>query len=74
MEIERALRTAPDDLTAWQAVQRALSHWGVLDGVAVDGIVMESERAVAIAPDYGLGHALLATARNEIGFTSTTMK
>jgi TolB-like protein/Flp pilus assembly protein TadD len=58
-EIERALKK-PDDLTAWECVTRA--EGGRRD-ISIDSFLRsraEAERAVAIAPDYGLAHAILA--------------
>ncbi len=61
LEMERALRK-PGDITAWEAVTRAMSAYRKYDANAlVDGIA-EAKRAVAIAPQYSLGHAMLATA------------
>ena len=58
-EIERALRTT-EGLTAWQAVQRALNWSKDIDPATLDEGLLEAERAVAIDPDYGMAHAVLA--------------
>ena len=61
LEMERALRK-PGDITAWEAVARAMSAYRKWDAAArVEG-VEEARRAVAIAPDYAPGHAMLASA------------
>ncbi len=61
LEMERALRK-PGDITAWEAVARSISAYRKFDAAThVDGIA-EARRAVAIAPDYAPGHAVLAAA------------
>ncbi|MBY0251975.1 MAG: TIR domain-containing protein, partial [Methylobacterium organophilum] len=61
LEMERALKK-PSDITAWEAVARAWSAYRKYDAAThVDGIA-EARRAVAIAPDYAPGHAILASA------------
>ena len=61
LELERALRK-PDDMTAWEATVRSLYAYRKFDAAArVEGIE-EAARAIAIAPDYALGHAMLAAA------------
>ena len=61
IEMERALKK-PDDITAWQAATRALGAYSKWDPVSRDRATEEARRAVAIAPDYALGHAVLADA------------
>ena len=58
IEIERALKK-PGDLNAWEAMTRAAmatgrGHWPLA--------IAEAERAVALAPDTGSAHAMLAFA------------
>ena len=60
-EVARTLKK-PGDITAWEAVQRALSAYRKFDAVAIARGAEEASRAVAIAPDYGLAHAMLACA------------
>ena len=59
LEVERVLRK-PDDLTAWECVTRAIAAYRQLSTASVAEARDEAERAVAIAPDYGLAHAMLA--------------
>ena len=59
LEMERALKK-PGDITAWEAVMRALSAYHKFDPADRKRAVAETTRAVAIAPDYALGHAALA--------------
>jgi TolB-like protein len=59
LEIERALRK-PSDLTAWEAIARAWFAYRKWDEAARVEFLEEARRAVAIAPDYAPGHALLA--------------
>ncbi len=60
IEIERALQK-PDDLTAWQMLQRA--QYIALTGdplVTTAAALSECERALALAPDYALANAVTA--------------
>jgi TolB-like protein len=60
LEMERALKK-PGDITAWEAVARAWSAYRKWDAAArVEG-VEEARQAVAIAPDYAPGHAMLGS-------------
>ena len=59
LEIERALKK-PGDITAWEAIARAWSAYRKWDAAARVDYIEEARRAVAIAPDYAPGHALLA--------------
>ncbi len=61
LEMERALKK-PGDITAWEAVTRAMSAYRKYDTAAVVEGVAEAKRAVAIAPEYALGHAMLGVA------------
>ena len=59
LEIERALKK-PGDITAWEAIARAWSAYRKWDTAARVEYIEEARRAVAIAPEYAPGHALLA--------------
>ena len=59
IEMARALKK-PDDLTAWEAVSRAYASFRQLDPGSLDLGMAEAARAVSIAPDYGVAHAMLA--------------
>lgn len=59
LEMEQALKK-PGDLTAWECTMRALAALRQISGETVATAIEESTRAVSIAPDYGLAHALLA--------------
>uniref|UniRef100_UPI002869FE1B tetratricopeptide repeat protein n=1 Tax=Novosphingobium sp. TaxID=1874826 RepID=UPI002869FE1B len=61
MEMERALKK-PGDHTAWECTMRAFAALRQLNGETVRRAIEEAAHAVAIAPDYGLAHALLADA------------
>jgi TolB-like protein len=61
VEMERALKK-PDDITAWEAVTRSLGAYSKWDPVSRERATEEARRAVAIAPDYAPGHAMLADA------------
>jgi TolB-like protein/Tfp pilus assembly protein PilF len=61
LEIERALKK-PKDLTAWEAVARSWSAFRKYDAAAHQSGIEEARRAIAIAPDYAAGHAMLALA------------
>lgn len=58
VEIERALRK-PSDLTAWEAVMRALGHYRQMTPMGMVMTLAEAKNAVAIDPDYGLAQAIL---------------
>ncbi|MFI4966598.1 MAG: TIR domain-containing protein [Caulobacterales bacterium] len=62
LEIERALRK-PGDLTAWEAVMRSIAAYRRMTGPALLLGLEEARKAVEIAPDYGLAHALFAQAQ-----------
>jgi TolB-like protein len=59
VEMERALKK-PKELSAWEAVMRAMSAQRTLNVANMVIWVNEASKAVAIAPDYGLAHAVLA--------------
>ncbi|MFO1187193.1 MAG: TIR domain-containing protein [Alphaproteobacteria bacterium] len=60
LEMERALKK-PADLTAWEAVTRSFAALRQMTGQSMAVAIEEGQRAIAIAPDYGPGHAMLAT-------------
>ena len=59
LEMDRALRK-PANLTAWECVARAMSASREYGAGALLRAISESQRAVEIAPDYGLARAMLA--------------
>ncbi len=59
VEMERAL-SKPSDLTAWEAAMRAFNSYRELTNDNLARGLEEAERAIAIAPEYGLPRALLA--------------
>jgi TolB-like protein/Tfp pilus assembly protein PilF len=61
LEMERALKK-PGDLTAWEAVMRAIAAHRLMNVANMSLCVAEACSAVAIAPDYALAHAVLAMA------------
>ncbi len=61
IEMERALKK-PGDLTAWEALMRAIAALRLLKVANMAACAEEARRAVTIAPDYGLAHAVLAMA------------
>jgi TolB-like protein/Tfp pilus assembly protein PilF len=61
LEMERALNK-PNDITAWEAVARSSSAYRKVDAAALESGIKEARRAVAIAPDFAPGHAMLAVA------------
>ena len=63
IEMERALKK-PADLTAWEAVTRSIAAYRLTDGEGLRRAIEEAQRAIAIAPDYGLAHAMVADARS----------
>jgi tetratricopeptide (TPR) repeat protein len=58
-EMEQALKK-PGDLTAWECTMRAMAAVRQFTGESLFRGIEEASRAVAIAPDYGLAHAILA--------------
>ena len=63
LEIERLLKK-PGDLTAWEAVTRALAAYTAYTPDALNYATGLSARAVSIDPNYGLAHAVLALTRS----------
>ena len=61
LEMERALKK-PGDLTAWESVMRAFAALPTFTSSGLLDAIDDARRAVAIAPDYALGHAVLAAA------------
>nr|WP_137678505.1 TIR domain-containing protein [Parerythrobacter lutipelagi] len=61
IEMEQALRK-PGNLTAWEAVLRSQAMFRHIDSETLERSVLEARQAVEIAPEYGLGHATLASA------------
>jgi TolB-like protein/Flp pilus assembly protein TadD len=57
-EMARAL-AKPGDLTAWEAVMRSLSYLASTTRENVAFGMAEARKALAIAPDYALAHAML---------------
>ncbi|MBV8681313.1 MAG: TIR domain-containing protein [Caulobacteraceae bacterium] len=64
-EIERALRK-PGDLTAWEAVHRAVAAYRKMTPEALMLGLQEARRALEIAPDYAVAMALVAQAEGMI--------
>ncbi len=58
-EMEQALKK-PGDHTAWECTMRSLAAVRQFTGESLFRAIEEASRAVAIAPDYGLAHAMLA--------------
>ena len=61
LEMARVLKK-PHDLTAWESVIRASAAFRNITGETLLQALTEAQRAVEIAPDYGLAHAMLADA------------
>ena len=61
IEMVRVLRK-PSNLTAWEAVTRASAAYRTINGETLLQAFTEAQHAVAIAPDYGIAHAMLADA------------
>jgi len=61
IEMARALRK-PSDITAYEALQRALALWYNLTLATLPAVVTEARRAVSIVADYAPAHGLLAYA------------
>jgi TolB-like protein/Tfp pilus assembly protein PilF len=56
----RSHRKPPESLDVWECVIRALSHMGRCTRAADAQAEMLCRRAIAISPDYGQAHSLLA--------------
>ncbi len=65
LEMERALRK-PADLTAWECVTRAIAAYRQVNPESLIKALTEAQRAVDLAPDYGLAHAMLADAMSTV--------
>jgi TolB-like protein/Tfp pilus assembly protein PilF len=63
LEMARSVLKKPGDLTAWEAISRAMSGFGRFDPESMRWVVAEAERAVAMAPDYAQAHGMQAVAR-----------
>ena len=63
LEMERALKK-PGDITAWEAVARCRSAYRKFDANSMQTGIELAKRAVAIAPDYPEGNAVLAAANS----------
>ena len=61
IEMARVLKK-PSDLTAWEAVTRASASYRNINGESLLQALTEAQKAVEIAPDYGIAHAMLADA------------
>jgi TolB-like protein/class 3 adenylate cyclase len=61
-EMKRALKK-PRDITAWEAVMRSSAARRRFDEPSIITVIAEAERAIRIAPDYGLAYAFLGDAR-----------
>ena len=59
LEMDRALRK-PANLTAWECTARAMAAIREYDAASLSRAITESQRAVEIAPDYGLARAIHA--------------
>ena len=65
IEMARVLKK-PTDLTAWECATRAMAAYRHLTPESIFLGLMESNRAVEIAPDYGLAQAMNALAKSVI--------
>ena len=61
VEMEKALKK-PGDLTAWEAMMRSMAGFASIGRESLLAAVIDARRAVAIAPRYAQGHAILAYA------------
>ena len=61
VEMARVLKK-PSDLTAWECVTRASAAYRNITGETLLQALTEAQKAVEIAPDYAIGHAMLADA------------
>jgi TolB-like protein len=59
VEMQRALKK-PGDITAWEAITRSMAALRQTDPASLMRAMEEAKRAVEIAPDYPIGHGLLA--------------
>lgn len=65
LEMERALKK-PENLTAWELVTRAVANYRQITGETLLLALQDAQKAVEIAPSYGLAHAMLADANATI--------
>ena len=65
LEMARVLKK-PSDLTAWECVTRAMAAYRMLNAENIFLGLMESNRAVEIAPDYALAQAMNVLAKSVI--------
>jgi TolB-like protein/Tfp pilus assembly protein PilF len=63
LELERVLEK-PSNHTAWEAAMRSLACFYRASQLNLAEALAEAERAVTIAPDYGLAHAMVAHAKS----------
>ena len=61
IEMARVLKK-PSNLTAWESVTRASASYRNINGETLVQAFTEAQKAVEIAPDYALAHAMLADA------------
>ncbi len=61
VEMARVLKK-PSNLTAWECVTRSSAAYRTINGETLLQALTEAQRAVEIAPDYGIAHAMLADA------------
>ncbi len=61
LDMERALRK-PDNLTAWDAVQRCVLAMRRFSIGGMQTAIVEANRAVDLAPDFAFAHAIWANA------------
>ena len=61
VEMARVLKK-PSDLTAWECVTRASAAYRNITGETLLQALTEAQKAVEIAPDYAIAHAMLADA------------
>lgn len=59
VEMQRALKK-PGDITAWEAVTRSMAALRQTDPASLMSAIEHARKAVEIAPDYPIGHGLLA--------------
>lgn len=59
LEMDRALRK-PSNLTAWECIARAMAANREYGAEPLDRAIAESQKAMEIAPDYGLAQAIYA--------------
>ena len=65
IEMARVLKK-PSDLTAWESVTRASAAYRNINGETLVQAFTEAQKAVEIAPDYAIAHAMLADAASTI--------